>query len=187
MLPNNAVQAAQQLICPYLAKASVVVDATAGNGNDTLFLARYTPPEATVWAFDIQPTAIETTRSLLFSQGLLGKVRLTQDSHDQINRYTRYPLDAAMFNLGYLPGSDHKLATQPETTLVAVRQVAELLSLGGMMTIVVYPGHASGYSENEMLVSALSALPQKRYAVLCWKMINQINDPPLLYAVERRS
>ena len=87
MLPTNAVQAAQQLLRPYLEKARIVVDATAGNGKDTLFLAKHTPPEATVWAFDIQPAAIETTRRLLISDGLLGKVRLVQDSHDQINNY----------------------------------------------------------------------------------------------------
>ena len=186
MLPINAVMAAQQLVLPCLASARVVLDATAGNGKDTLFLARHTPPEAIVWSFDIQPTAIENTRKLLNDAGLLAKVRLILDSHDRINTYINQPLDAAMFNLGYLPSGERTIVTQPKTTISAVDQTANLLNPGALMTIVAYPGHCSGKEENQALMCLLAALPQQVYSVLSWKMLNQVNNPPLLYAVEKR-
>jgi len=186
MLPTNAVQAAQHMLLPYLLQASVVVDATAGNGKDTLFLAKNTLPQAAVWAFDIQPSAIENTRRILAAAGLAEKVRLIQASHDTLSSTINQPIDAIMFNLGYLPGSDRHIATQPDITLAAVEQAAHLLTSGGLMTIVVYPGHASGILENQVLQQFLSTLPQQNFSVACWSMLNQINNPPLLYAVEKR-
>ncbi|KYZ77514.1 rRNA methyltransferase [Anaerosporomusa subterranea] len=186
MLPANAVQAAQHMLLPYLLQASVVVDATAGNGKDTLFLAKNTLSQAAVWAFDIQPSAIENTSRILAAAGLAEKVRLIQASHDTLGSTLNQPIDAVMFNLGYLPGSDRHIATQPNTTLAAVEQAAHLLTIGGLMTIVVYPGHASGILENQVLQQFLSTLPQQNFSVACWSMQNQINNPPLLYAVEKR-
>jgi tRNA G37 N-methylase Trm5 len=186
MLPPNAVQAAQQMLLPYLTRANAVVDATAGNGKDTLFLATNTRPAAVVWAFDIQPSAIENTAKVLADAGLAEKVRLIQSSHDTISSTIDQPIDAAMFNLGYLPGSDRHIATQPTSSLAAVEQVTELLIPGGLMTIVAYPGHVSGNLENQVLRNFLSHLPQQKFSVVCWSMLNQINNPPLLYAVEKR-
>lgn len=186
MLPTNAVEAARQVLLPYLRNAAVVIDATAGNGKDTVFLAAHTPSNARVWAFDIQPVALEATRRQLDEAALLFKVCLVEDSHERIGAYIDQPVDAAMFNLGYLPGGRHDIVTQPQTTLTAVGQTAELLQPGGMLTIVTYPGHKSGRQEDEAISAMLSRLPQKRYSVACWQMINQINNPPVLYAVERR-
>lgn len=186
MLPNNAVIAAQQIILPYLSNARCVLDATAGNGKDSLFLAQHTPPETTVWAFDVQQIALEKTAKLLAEAFLLEKVRMVQASHDQINVYLNQPLDAVMFNLGYLPGGDHSIVTQPETTLCAFKQSLGLLKPGGMVTLVVYPGHASGHAENEALKNFFPELPQSKYSVLCWQLLNQKNYPPVLYAVEKR-
>ena len=41
-----------------------VIDATMGNGHDTLFLSKLVGSEGKVWAFDIQAAAIESTRKL---------------------------------------------------------------------------------------------------------------------------
>lgn len=186
MLPPNAVQAAQDVLLPYLGQARCVLDGTAGNGRDTLFLARHIPNDAIVWSFDIQKAALAVTHDLLAQHELTAKVRLIHDSHAKLADYVDKPIDAAMFNLGYLPGGSHDLATQTESTVAAVSQTAQLLSPGGIMTIVAYPGHPAGYQENESLAAVLSALPQRLFSVACWQMLNQINCPPVLYAVEKR-
>jgi tRNA1(Val) A37 N6-methylase TrmN6 len=151
-----------------------------------LFLAQNTLPQTAVWAFDIQSSAIENTRMLLAAAGLAEKVRLIQASHDTLRSTLCQPVDAVMFNLGYLPGSDRYIATQPDTTLAAVEQAAYLLTPGGLMTIVAYPGHETGILENQVLRQFLSTLPQQNFSVVLWSMLNQINNPPLLYAVEKR-
>lgn len=186
MLPANAVQAAHQLLPPYLRQARIVVDATAGNGKDTLFLAMNTPPQTIIWSFDIQASAIEQTKQTLAAAGLEGKVRLRQTSHEQLSVTIDAPVDVVMFNLGYLPGGDRQIVTLPDTTLAAVEQACRLLSPGGIMTIVAYPGHVSGNQENTVLRQYLTALPQQHFSVACWGMLNQKNQPPLLYAVEKR-
>ena len=96
------------------------------------------------------------------------------------------PVDVALFNLGYLPGASHDLVTKTETTIEALRQTASLLSAGGKITLVAYPGHSSGTEERIAVETFLSALPQETFTVACWQMLNQINNPPVLYILEKR-
>lgn len=186
MQAANAVTMAQRFLLTRLPAASTAVDATAGNGHDTLFLAQNTPPEATVWAFDIQAAAFANTRRRLAEHGCADKVRLVADSHVNVDRHVTAPPDAVMFNLGYLPGADHTVTTLADTTLVALARITGLLNAGGMMTIVAYPGHPAGQEENAAVAGFLRTLPQKQYTVSCWAVLNQKNNPPVLYLVEKR-
>ena len=61
----KSTQLAHQLLSDRLEGGEVVVDATAGNGHDTLFLARQVGPSGTVYSFDVQEEAIGLTRSRL--------------------------------------------------------------------------------------------------------------------------
>ena len=91
------------------------IDATMGNGHDTLFLCELAGKEGQVLAFDIQKQALESTRALLKSEGMEQKARLILDSHENMAKYTdEASVDGICFNFGYLPGSDHALPTQPE-------------------------------------------------------------------------
>ena len=47
------------------AEGGIYVDATMGNGHDTLFLCELAGKSGTVWAFDIQEKAVLNTRALL--------------------------------------------------------------------------------------------------------------------------
>ena len=86
-----------------------VVDATAGNGHDTVFLARLAGPSGQVHAFDVQEEAIRATRERLEKEGLLTpSVRLHLASHDRLAELVRSPVKAIVFNLGYLPRRDNK-------------------------------------------------------------------------------
>jgi len=181
----TAVKMAHFLIKDKLAAAERVIDATAGKGNDTLFLARHSPPTAIIHAFDIQQTALDKTRQLLEEYGLSDKVNLILDSHTNILHYGTQPADIIMFNLGYLPGATHCITTTKESTLEAVRASMDLLAVGGILTIAVYHGHPEGQQELEALHCFLENIPQISYSVASWQMINQINCPPVLYVIEK--
>ena len=60
-------------------------------------------------------------------------------------------LAAAIFNLGYLPGGDKSLITQARNTLRAVEGIWEILRPGGLLLIVLYPGHEGGAEEAAQL------------------------------------
>jgi tRNA1(Val) A37 N6-methylase TrmN6 len=186
MIAVNAVKMAQQLLLPRVRTADLLIDATAGNGNDTLFLAVNSQLEAKIFAFDIQPAALEKTNELLASHNVAGKAQLLLTDHAHLAQYIDRQIDVAMFNLGYLPGQDHNITTKPASTLSALTAVLRLLSIGGVVSIVVYPGHLTGKLEAQLLLEFLPSLAQKVFSIGCWQMMNQIHNPPLLYIIERR-
>lgn len=179
----NALTMARQLLLNRLATARTVVDATAGNGHDTLFLAANTPADATVWAFDLQQDALDATSRRLAEHNLSGKCRLICDCHSLVADHVERPVDAAMFNLGYLPGGDHSFTTCVETTIAALGAMTSLLSPGGIVTIVAYPGHDTGEEENTAVAEFLATLPQAAFTAAAWRMLNQRNRPPILYII----
>lgn len=186
MIALNAVRMAHQLLLPRVRTAGLLVDATAGNGNDTLFLAVNSPPQAKIWAFDIQRAALDKTQALLAIHAVVNKTELVLSSHINVDHYIDQPIDIAMFNLGYLPGKDHYVTTTPASTIAALTAVLKLLNTGGIVSLVVYPGHPTGKLEAQMLQEFLPSLAQTVFTVGCWQMMNQIHNPPLLYIIERK-
>ena len=164
----------------------LVLDATCGNGNDTLLLAELAGEGGRVWAFDLQPRAICATRELLERQGRLGSVELIEAGHERLGEFVPSGLAAAVFNLGYLPGGGAELLiTTPESTVSALEQAAALLKPGGIITVSLYTGHAGGPEEALAVESWGAALAPKYFNV--WKSL-QLNRPgtaPYLVLVER--
>ena len=120
-----------------LLPGDLAVDATAGNGHDTHFLAQLIGPEGKVFAFDVQPEAIAATQRLLQRWGvpeacyqLIGASHAEMVAHLPGDAEGR--IAAVIFNLGYLPGGDKSVITRAETTLPAVRAALELLRPGGL-------------------------------------------------------
>jgi SAM-dependent methyltransferase len=183
----NPVRSAQALLAEKLKTAKLVVDATAGNGHDTLFLAQNTPSDTTVLAFDIQPGAIEATQRLLSQQNLLYKVKLYCASHTDIvsNLDEHTGLDVAIFNLGYLPGCNHSIVTTKDSTMLAVQAIIECLNPGGILSITAYPGHEEGAKEEQAIRTFLAKLSYKRFTVIRLELLNHVNNPPVLYMIEK--
>lgn len=165
-----------------------VIDATIGNGNDTLLLAQLVGPYGKVYGFDIQDEAIKTTEDKLLLTGQRPQVQLINDGHENIDQYLEENeiISAVTFNLGYLPKGDKSITTKPETTLTAIKKALKYLRRQGILSIMVYSGHEGGLEEKEAVDSLVSQLPQKEYNVLMYKFINQVNLPPYLYIVEKR-
>ena len=160
-----------------------VIDGTAGNGHDTLFLAELTGPSGKVFAFDIQQEAIKAT-----SEKVRGyqHVELVHDSHAKIQEYVKESVSAAVFNLGYLPKGDHSIITKAQSTLTALQQCLDLLQANGVLLVVVYSGHEGGSEERDAVMEFVSALPQKSFGVLKYEFVNQKHSPPFLLAVEKK-
>ncbi|HWR28213.1 MAG TPA: class I SAM-dependent methyltransferase [Negativicutes bacterium] len=183
MISRNAIDASRMFLEPVLAQAGCVVDATAGNGHDVLFFCRNTLPNCRIWAFDIQLVAINSCAALLKKHDFHSKVNLVQADHATLNEYVREPVDAAIFNLGYLPGKDHTITTTPLSLAAALDALIGLLATDGRIAIVAYPGHEPGRMEVEFLESYLSACPQSLYVISRLSFINQRNDPAILYSI----
>ena len=167
-----------------------VIDCTMGNGHDTLFLATLVGAQGRVFAFDIQQTALEQTQKLLDEHQAMAQVTLIYDSHAELR--THIPADlhgqvqAAVFNLGYLPGGDKGICTAAETTIQAVDALFSILAPGGLAVLVVYPGHSAGETEAAHVLDYCSALPRGLAHVVSYQILNNPNRPPFVIALEKR-
>lgn len=143
---------AHKLVAEALPLGGTAIDATAGNGQDTTYLAKAVGDKGYVLALDIQPLAIATTRARLESEGLAERCQLKVADHADLAQLAA-PLagkvDCVLFNLGYLPGSDHSLTTKPLTTGKALHAALGLVRNGGRIVCVAYTGHPGGEDESE--------------------------------------
>lgn len=162
-----------------------VIDATAGNGNDTIFLAKLVSDNGKVFSFDIQAQAIEYTKEKLLKENLINRVELIMNSHEYINKYVKVKIKGAMFNLGYLPGGDHAITTKGNSTILALEQTLELLLADGIISICLYYGHPEGIEELELVNSFLNTINNKDYNVIKLDYINKKNSSPKLILIEK--
>src|SRR5699024_2349776 len=142
---QGIIRFAHDLLDKTIKHGDIVVDATCGNGNDTLYLSELVAKNGHVFAFDIQEQAIATTTKLLNEQNRQN-VTLEQDIHSLMDQYIDEDtsLAAAVFNLGYLPRSDKSIITQPDSTITAIKKLLPLLRKKGLLVLVVYAGHPGG-------------------------------------------
>lgn len=180
---SNVLNLVKQAILPALEQATVIVDATAGNGNDTLFLAEHSSEQAKIYAFDIQQAALVHTQEK--TAAYAARIEYVLRSHAELAAVVKEEIDVAMFNLGYLPGEEHDITTKKESTRAAVTQVLEKLSLNGVCIIVAYPGHEAGAQEAAMLEDFLENLPGKNYTAGCYRLVNHKKTAPYAYVIER--
>ena len=145
-----------------------VLDGTAGNGHDTLFLAQCVGEPGEVWAFDVQEAALAATRARLEEHGLAGRVRLVLDGHQHLDQHLppKASIDGAMFNLGYLPGGEHSRTTHPQSTLAALHSTLSRMASGALLSVHIYTGHAGGDEECAVLLSWIQDLPHPQWHVL---------------------
>jgi len=158
----------------------IYVDATMGNGNDTLFLCELAGKEGKVYAFDIQKCALDNTKQLLDNHQLSERATLILDSHAHMEQYLEPDsIDIICFNFGYLPGGSHNICTQADTSLHAVKTALTLLKRDGMLCLCIYSGGDTGFQERDVLLTFLSELPAKEYTVIANSYLNRQNNPPI--------
>lgn len=178
----KATTMAHNLIKSVVTDGDLVVDATLGNGNDTIFLSGLTP-NGKVYAFDIQDEAVVKFKKMIADENI-NNVEVINDGHENIDRYVHDKVKVIMFNLGYLPGADKSITTKKETTLIALEKSLELLMPGGLMTVAAYIGHDEGAKEAEAVLDLIKSLDSKKYSVMQISFLNR-NNAPFLVVIEK--
>jgi SAM-dependent methyltransferase len=160
-----------------------VIDATCGNGKDSLFLADLIGDQGTLIGMDIQKEAVEKTGKLLEQRS---NCHLFLQSHHEFPALAvQKKIKLIAYNLGYLPGGDKKITTQTSSTLESVKKALTLIVPGGLLSITCYPGHPEGALEEEALLKIVSCLPSKGWAVTHHRWVNWPAAPSLLLLEKR--
>lgn len=171
---------------------ATIIDATVGNGNDTIFLLKNVLNEGlgNLYGFDIQSSALDSTKQKIdreitdfaiksqFHPFLLGHEKM-----DEI-AYKSAP-DLIIYNLGYLPGAQKSITTIKETTLLSLSKALLLLNLNGIITIICYPGHEEGLQESASIEEWLKSLNEKQFQILKLTWNNQSSAPYVIVLQKR--
>ena len=173
-----------------LKPGNIAIDCTMGNGKDTLLLASLVGGRGHVFAFDIQASATENTRRLLEQNGITSAgVTLIQAGHESLRELI--PAEAlarckaAVFNLGYLPGGDKQICTAAHTTIAAIEALLAAIAPGGLIVLVVYPGHPQGELEAAELLDYCTNIPREVANVVTYRILNSPAQPPFVIALEK--
>ncbi len=172
----------------YLRPGDWALDATAGTGRDTVALARMVQPQGRVFAIDIQEIALRQTSQALAKEGLLGNASLLSGDHSHLRELlpcrslSRFRL--ICFNLGYLPGGDHGVITNARTTLLALQESKPLLANGGILSVMVYRGHAGATAEATAVESFFSNLSPPWRLLLRHESGTAEKPGPVLYLAD---
>ncbi len=161
------------------------IDATCGNGHDTLFLAGILKL-GKIYALDIQEKALKNALDLLKKNNIfLDNIFLINRSHEDFS--AMHEIKLIVYNLGYLPGGDKAITTKAGSTLKSIQNGLDLVLVGGALSITTYSGHPEGEKEEESILQMLSSLDPKKYAVCLHRWLNRKKAPCLIWIKKIRS
>ena len=185
-LITRTTELAMSVTLTYIKPGDTVVDATCGTGQDTVVLARAVGSEGRVYAFDIQKNAHLLTEARLKSHGITNVHLILQSFVSMSDHIPERSAAAVVFNLGYLPGGDHSITTTADTTLAGLDCALRTIKSGGIVTIVMYDGHAEGANEKAAVLEWAEKLDQSRYHVAYVSLLNQKNHPPEILWITKK-
>lgn len=178
LFPPRPTALVQEILRPLIRPGDRVIDATAGNGHDTVFLAECVGPEGRVLAFDVQEAALVSARARVAD---VAWVEFFHESHGKMNAHADDgSVAVVMFNLGYLPGEDHELTTETTETLFALEVAARLLKSGGALSVICYPGHPAGAEEAAAVEAWMTALAADGWRVAKYGAVGTRRPAPFL-------
>lgn len=173
----SLLKTAHELVRKELSPGDSVIDATVGNGLDTLFLAQQVYPDGKVFGFDIQQAAIDATTIRLQKTPYMNCLSLILANHANLESVIHLEyhgkIKACMFNLGFLPKGDKTIITETESTLRALNSAIKLLSPHGIISIMAYPGHEGGNLETDAVESWCKELNNS-----CFSLTTVLSDTP---------
>ncbi|MEW4487817.1 class I SAM-dependent methyltransferase [Thalassoglobus sp. JC818] len=181
---------AHSLLRDVVRTGDLAIDATAGNGHDTLFLSELVGSIGRVIACDVQQEALDSTHKLL-QQHDKENVDLVLESHatllPRIAEEAAQIASAVMFNLGYLPGGDKTRTTTADSSSVAIRAATLLLKPNGVLTVTAYVGHPGGLDEAIRVEELIQTRCESdEFESLYEPLIDSSSNAPRLYAIKRR-
>ena len=182
---NGATDFVHSLIKEKIESDFLCIDATLGNGYDTLFLLKNLKENGFVFGFDIQNDAIKNTKKLLKNKNF-SKYKLIEDSHVNFEKYIKEKIDLVVYNLGYLPGGDKTITTKSKSTLKSIKSAMDILKKHGMIFITAYPGHNEGQNELNLMKNYFKTVDQRNFNIVKLDFYNQVNKPPVIFIIEKR-
>lgn len=181
MILNNILSYAKCVLLEVLEHGSIAIDATVGNGYDTVFLAQQVGQDGRVFGFDVQKEAIDQTREKLNEECLPNNWKLFHKGHENmlevIPEKYHGKISVVVFNLGFLPGSDKSIVTKADTTLKALDSSLKMLAVGGIICIAIYAGHPGGEEEDIAVREFCSTLDYHSVRVIQSEMTNKPGFP----------
>jgi len=183
---NKHLDLSKQYFERLLKIGDIVIDATCGNGHDTLYLATRILDEKSgkLYSIDIQAVALENAKKLILEKlpvSHFERVQFLQMCHGTFPAtIAANSVKLIVYNLGYLPGSDKKVTTQAETTLKSIKNSMELISFDGAISITCYPGHHAGKVEEDLILQFVSTLDHKTWNCCHHRFVNREKSPSLL-------
>jgi len=178
--PLNTLGLSHKFMAEHINKGDFVIDATAGKGRDTCFLASLVGDAGKVLSFDIQEDAIAQTKALVKEQGYENVVTTILDSHSNMDNYAKAgEVDAIMFNFGWLPGGDHNIFSTPKTSIPAIEKGLSLLKSGGVMSLCIYHGKECGTLDKDAIMEYLKTVDNKKYTVIVADFYNRTGEIPV--------
>ena len=127
------------------------IDATCGNGQDSLAIARIlfrgndtdlSSSTPKLWALDIQANACSNTTAALtreFGPKIVeNHVHVLQTSHSPLPSEAK-DVGLVVYNLGWLPNSDKDCITKVDSTLSSLVDAILKVRIGGMISVMTYP------------------------------------------------
>ena len=174
-----------------LQKDDLIIDATTGNGKDTLTLCRIMDRlgGGKVIGIDIQNEALERTRNRLNEHlpDFIANIELHHRSHETFpEAIAPSSVKLIVYNLGYLPGGDKTLTTKTSTTLISIENALTLLKSGGCLSITCYPGHSEGEIEYAQICALTTSLCKETYCVSQHIFSNRKKSPVLILIQKSR-
>lgn len=176
----SALDIIKKVIKENVREGDICIDATAGRGNDTLFLCSLVGDSGHVTAFDIQADAVGSTKKLLAENGLLSRADVLLKCHSEMDSlFDEESVSCITFNLGWLPKGDHDISTKKETSIPAIEKGLRLLKSGGIMTLIIYYGRNTGFEEKDAILDYLPTIDSDKYTVIEMPFVNRPNCPPI--------
>lgn len=176
----SALDIIKRAISENVREGDICIDATAGRGNDTLFMASLVGDSGHVTAFDIQSEAVESTKALLEKEGLSHRADVRLQSHAEMDTlFEEGTVSCITFNFGWLPKGDHSISTKKESSLEAIEKGLRLLKKDGIMTLIIYYGRDTGFEEKDAILEYLPTIDSGKYTVLEMPFVNRPNCPPI--------
>ena len=183
----TAVKLVQDFLAARLTDPGLCIDATCGNGHDTLFLCSVAGENGRVIGLDIQPQAAANTNALLAANGMAAIGRAECCDHRELLRFAPPgSADCVMFNFGWLPGAAHDVHSTADSTLPALQAGLDALKPGGVLAAVLYSGKVIGNAEKKAAAEFFRILPLADYTVLICEFANWADTAPLPCFVIKR-
>jgi len=173
----------------HLQMGDIAIDATLGNGHDTLFLAQQITLTGLVYGFDIQAQALVATSQRLATAQLSDVCCLFHAGHQNMAKMIPVAqhgkIKAVMFNLGYLPHGDKTLISQAQTTLQALNAARLLLCKTGVISVLAYPGHSGGDTETAQVAQWCQQQALQNFAVTVINSEHPKPSAPCLFLLRK--